>query len=84
MKIRRTRIEYWITKDTNTHSEYIILNSEFVNPCIIIYSNKSTYQMHQSINQSKTLQPPRSNGKPEAATAVNKLLMMGMRMPETC
>ena len=25
-----------------------------------------------------------SNGKPEAATAVDKLLMMGMRMPETC
>jgi hypothetical protein len=28
--------------------------------------------------------PPRSNGKPEAATAVDKLLIMGMRMPETC
>jgi len=27
--------------------------------------------------------PPCSNGKPEAATAVDKLLMMGMRMPET-
>ena len=27
---------------------------------------------------------PRSNGKPEAATAVDKPLMMGMRMPETC
>jgi hypothetical protein len=27
---------------------------------------------------------PRSNGKPEAATAVIELLMMGMRMPETC
>jgi len=23
-------------------------------------------------------------GKPEASTAVYKLLMMGMRMPETC
>jgi hypothetical protein len=23
-------------------------------------------------------------GKPEAATAVDKLLMMGKRMPETC
>jgi hypothetical protein len=31
-----------------------------------------------------TLLLPRSNGKPEAATAVDKLLMMGMRMPETC
>ena len=30
------------------------------------------------------LLPPRSNGKAEAATAVDKLLMMGMRMPETC
>jgi hypothetical protein len=30
------------------------------------------------------LPPPRSNGKPEAATAVYKLLMMGMRMPKTC
>ena len=28
--------------------------------------------------------PLRSNGKPEAVTAVYKLLMMGMRMPETC
>ena len=31
-----------------------------------------------------TLLPPRSNGKPEAATAVDKLLMMGMRMLKTC
>ena len=31
-----------------------------------------------------TLLPPRSNGKPEAATAVDKPLLMGMRMPETC
>jgi hypothetical protein len=31
-----------------------------------------------------TLPPPRSYGKPEAATAVDKLLMMDMRMPETC
>jgi hypothetical protein len=30
------------------------------------------------------LLPPRSNGKPEAATAVYKLLMMGKRMTETC
>jgi hypothetical protein len=34
--------------------------------------------------QPTTLLPPRSNGKPEAATAVDKLLMMGMWMPETC
>ena len=31
-----------------------------------------------------TLLLPRSNGKPEAATAIIELLMMGTRMPETC
>ena len=31
-----------------------------------------------------TLLPLRSTGKPEAAPAVDKLLMMGMKMPETC
>jgi len=31
-----------------------------------------------------TVLPPRSTSKPDAATAVYKLLMMGMRMPETC
>jgi len=30
------------------------------------------------------LLPPRSSGEPEAATAVIELLMMSMRMPETC
>jgi hypothetical protein len=30
------------------------------------------------------LLPPSSNDKPKAATAVVELLMMGMRMPETC
>jgi hypothetical protein len=30
------------------------------------------------------LLPSRSSGKPEAATAVYKLLMMGKRMSETC
>jgi hypothetical protein len=31
------------------------------------------------------LLPPRSNGKPEAAAAtVDRLLMMGRRMPEIC
>jgi len=114
----------------------LFLNLEFVSPCIIKHSNKSTNQMHQSlrfiacslntaqhvsghphahhqelINCSSrlwftvggwwqqccwswsgrparpwptALLPPRFNGKPEAATAVDKLLMMGMRMPETC
>ena len=27
---------------------------------------------------------PSSDGKPEAATAVVELLILGMRMPETC
>jgi len=31
-----------------------------------------------------TLLSPRFYGKPEAATAVDKLLLMVMRMPETC
>jgi hypothetical protein len=30
------------------------------------------------------LLPPRSYGKPEAAAAVDRLLMMGIRMLETC
>jgi hypothetical protein len=28
--------------------------------------------------------PPRSYGKPEAAAEVDRLLMMGIRMPKTC
>ena len=31
-----------------------------------------------------TLPTPRYKGKPKAAIAVYRLLMMGMRMPETC
>jgi hypothetical protein len=34
--------------------------------------------------QPITLLPPRSYGKPESAAAVDRLLMMGMNMPETC
>jgi len=30
------------------------------------------------------LLPPRSYGKPEAAAAIDRLLMIGIRMPETC
>jgi len=30
------------------------------------------------------LLPPRSNGEPEVATGVDKLLMMGMRILEKC
>jgi hypothetical protein len=31
-----------------------------------------------------TLLPPRPNGKSEAAAAVDELLMIGVKMPETC
>ena len=34
--------------------------------------------------RTTALLPPRSYGKPEAAAAVDRLLMMGKRMPETC
>jgi hypothetical protein len=34
--------------------------------------------------RSTELLSPRSYGKPETAAAVDKLLMMGIRMPETC
>jgi len=32
----------------------------------------------------KALLPTRSYGKPEATAAVDRLLIMGIRMPETC
>jgi hypothetical protein len=35
------------------------------------------------LTRPTTLLPPHSNGKPNAATAVYMLLMMGMRMPKT-
>jgi len=34
--------------------------------------------------QPTALLPPSSDSKPEAATAVVEIWMMGMRMPETC
>jgi nitrate/nitrite-specific signal transduction histidine kinase len=36
------------------------------------------------VGRGRSVLPLRSNGKPEAATAVYRLLMMGMRMSETC
>jgi len=38
----------------------------------------------RSLSTAAALLPPRSYGKPEAAAAVDRLLMMGKRMPETC
>ena len=36
------------------------------------------------LNMFVLLLPPRSYGGPVAAAAVDRLLMMGIRMPETC
>jgi hypothetical protein len=41
---------------------------------------RQTYDLRIDIYRK----PTKKNGKPEVATAVDKLLMMGMRMPETC
>jgi len=65
-----------------------LTNSKFIR--VHLVSNKLTNKMQQFHKfrsdrpRPTTLLPPRSNGKPEAATAVYKLLMRGMRMPETC
>ena len=37
-----------------------------------------------AVARPTALLPPRSYGKPEAAAAVDRLLMMGVRMPEIC
>jgi hypothetical protein len=39
---------------------------------------------HNWTNHDQQHYSPRSYGKPEAAAAVDGLLMMGKRMPETC
>jgi len=45
--------------------------------------SSGTYQLPDRPRPTALL-PPRFYGKPEAAAAVDRLLMMGMRMPETC
>ena len=57
---------------------HILLNQM---AAIVLCSFRLTF-LHAYISPaSLVLLPPRSNGKPEATTAVYKLLMMGKRMP---
>jgi hypothetical protein len=58
-----------------------------INIFILVCNRRSGFQMNQPTrcsNFSTALLSPSSDGKPEADTAVVELLMMGMRMPETC
>jgi hypothetical protein len=49
----------------------------------LIFSNTSSGR-YKRLNYTTTLIPSRSTGKPEATTAVDKFLMMGVWMPGTC
>ena len=50
----------------------------------INYSAVGRGRSGQDQTRPTALLPPRPYGKPEAAAAVDRLLMMGIRMPETC
>jgi len=54
----------------------VVINLGCVGPCIFAHSNDRP--------RLTALLPPRSYGKPETAAAVDRLLMMGIRMRETC
>jgi len=45
----RIKEEYMSPQNCRDKIGYYFLNLGFVNPCIIIHSNKSTNQMHQSL-----------------------------------
>jgi len=49
-----------------------------------IIRSLSTAAAQPDRSRPTALLPPRSYGKPEAAAAVDRLLMMGIRMAETC
>jgi len=48
-----------------------------------VVGNRSSDSPQPDRPQPTALLPPRSYGKPDAAAAVDRLLMMGKRMPET-
>ena len=49
-----------------------------------VVGNRSSDFPQPDRPQPTALLPPRSYGKPEAAVAVDRPLMMGKKMPETC
>jgi len=73
--VHRNNILIYIQQDATLHS----LGA--VGPCIFTHSNDSPQPDRP---RPTALLPPRSYGKPEAAAEVDRLLMMGIRMPETC
>ena len=75
----RRRDLYLTTHDT--HDRQISMPPVGFEPTI---SAGERPQVRPDRPRPTTLLPPRFNGKPESATAVYKLLMLGMRMAETC
>jgi hypothetical protein len=71
--------------DTAQHVSAILMRSYQLQP--LVYRRNVVvavlFAVVGPVRQTALL-PPRSNGKPEAVAAVDRLLMMGIRMPETC
>jgi hypothetical protein len=51
---------------------------------VILYVTEFRPSVTPDRSRPTALRPPRSNGNPDATTVVDKLLMMDMKMPETC
>jgi hypothetical protein len=51
--------------------------------CFFYFRVIMNYELTPDGPRPTTLLPSRSNGKPETATGVDKLLMIGMKMPKT-